>query len=190
MKIRKKIKHKTLMKKTEKLLLEQGYGGFNFSLLSNHLNIGRSTLYEYYASKDELVADYMTELMVSYTEELTLIAEGPDAEAQLIQLIQLMIKYAHIHDVLQMIPLMQSDSQPVQKVKENFVKDHLVIINYIIDIVEFGKKQSVIREEIPTNILVNLLFNTINKPSSLDMDLNTWARWVWEIISVGVTPRN
>src|SRR5690625_958542 len=90
MKIRKKIKHKTLMKKTEKLLLEQGYGGFNFSLLSNHLNIGRSTLYEYYASKDELVADYMTELMVSYTEELTLIAEGPDAEAQLIQLIQLM----------------------------------------------------------------------------------------------------
>src|SRR5690625_8053756 len=101
----------------------------------------------------------MTELMVSYTEELTLIAEGPDAEAQLIQLSQLMIKYAHIHDVLQMIPLMQSDSQPVQKVKENIVKDHLVIIYYIIDIVEFERNQSALREEIPTNILVILLFN-------------------------------
>lgn len=189
MKIRKKIEHKTLMQTTEKLLLEQGYGGFNFSLLSNRLNVGRSTLYEYYASKDELVADYMTELMVSYTEELKLIAEGTEAETQLIELIQLMIKYAHIHDVLQMIPLIQSDSQPVQKVKENFVKDHLIIINYIIDIVEFGKRQSVIKEEIPTNILVNLLFNTINKPSSLDMDIHTWARWVWEIISAGVTPR-
>src|SRR5690625_7931613 len=96
----------------------------------------------------------MTELMVSYTEELTLIAEGPDAEAQLIQLIQLMIKYAHIHDVLHMIPLMQSDSQPVQKVKENFAKDHLVIINYIIAIVEFGKKESVIRGKSTTNISV------------------------------------
>jgi|SRR5690625_1979482 len=190
MKIRKKIKHKTLMKTTEKILLEQGYGGFNFSLLSSELNVGRSTLYEYYASKDDLVADYMTELMVSYTEELTEIAKGPDAEEQLIELIQLMIKYAHIHDVLQMIPLMRSDSEAVQKVRENFVKDHLVIINYIIGIVEFGKKKSVIREEIPTKILVNLLFNTINKPSSLDMDIDTWASWVWEIISVGVTPRD
>lgn len=185
-----KIKHETLMEMTEKLLLEQGYGGFNFSILSNKLNVGRSTLYEYYGSKDELVADYMTELMVDYTKELILISEEPNAEAQLVQLIQLMIKYAHIHDVLQMIPLMQSDSKPVQKVKADFVKDHLVIINYIIDIVEFGKKQSVIRKEIPTNILVNLLFNTINKPSSLDMDINTWSKWVWEIISVGVTPRN
>lgn len=190
MKIKGKIERKMLMATTEKLLLEQGYGGFNFSILSNHLNIGRSTLYEYYASKDDLVAEYMTEIMINYTKELSLITEESDAEAQLILLIQLMIKYAHIHDVLQMIPLMQSESQPVQKVKEEFVKDHLIIINYIIDIVEYGKNKSVIREEIPTNILVNLLFNTINKPSSLDMDLNMWARWVWEIISIGVTPRN
>lgn len=190
MKIRKKLEHQTLMEKTEKLLLEQGYGGFNFSILSKHLNIGRSTLYEYYASKDELVAEYMTELMANYTKELTLITEESDAETQLTQLIQLMIKYAHIHDVLQMIPLMQSDSKPVQKVKDDFVEDHLVIINHIIDIVELGKEQAVIREEIPTTILVNLLFNTINKPSSIDMDLNTWADWVWEIISNGVTPQN
>lgn len=189
MKVRKKIKHQTMMEVTEKILLEQGYGGFNFSVLSNELNVGRSTLYEYYGSKDELVADYMTELMVSYTNELKEIVEAKDAEKQLFQLIKLMIKYAHIHDVLQMIPLMQSDSEPVQKVKKNFVKDHLVIIDYIMDIVEFGKEQKVIKEEIPTKILVNLLFNTINKPSSLDMDLASWASWVWEIFSVGITPK-
>lgn len=188
MKIRKKLGHEAIMEKTEKLLLEQGYGGFNFSILSKHLNIGRSTLYEYYASKDELVAAYMTELMESYTEELTLITAESDAETQLVDLIKLMIKYAHIHDVLQMIPLMQSDSKPVQKVKADFIEDHLVIINHIIDIVEFGKEQAVIREEIPTNILVNLLFNTINKPSSNEMDLDTWADWVWEIIANGVKP--
>lgn len=177
------------MKTTEKILLEQGYGGFNFSVLSSELNVGRSTLYEYYGSKDELVADYMTELMVNYTKELKRIVEAKEAEKQLFQLIKLMIKYAHIHDVLQMIPLMQSDSEAVKKVKENFVQDHLVIIDYIVDIVEFGKKEKVIKEEIPTEILVNLLFNTINKPSSLDMDLKTWANWVWEIFSTGITPR-
>jgi len=186
----KKIKRELLMKKTEEILLEQGYGGFNFSVLSTQLNVGRSTLYEYYASKDELVADYMTELMVTYTNELNIISQADDAEAQMIKLIQLMIKYAHIHDVLQMIPLMQSDSEPVQKIKENFIDDHLVIINYIIDIVEKGKQASIIRDEIPTKVLVNLLFNTINQPSSLDIDRDTWAEWVWEILSVGVKPDN
>ena len=186
---RKKLEHEMLMEATEKLLLEQGYGGFNFSALSSILNVGRSTLYEYYGSKDELVADYMTELMINYTDELKQISIEIDAEKQLIRLIELMIKYAHIHDVLLMIPLMQSDSKPVQKVKADFVKDHLVIINYIIDIVEYGKEKLVVKKEIPTNILVNLLFNTINKPSSLDMDIDIWAKWVWEIISAGITPK-
>src|SRR5690625_6619488 len=155
----KKIKRELLMKKTEEILLEQGYGGFNFSVLSTQLNVGRSTLYEYYASKDELVDDYMTELMVTYTNELNIISQADDAEAQMIKLIKLMIKYAHSHDVLQMIPLMQSDSEPVQKIKENFIDDHLVIINYIIDIVEKGKQASIIRDEIPTKVLVNLLIS-------------------------------
>src|SRR5699024_12215259 len=35
---------------TDRLLLKQGYGGFNFSALSAMLGVSRSTLYEYYAS--------------------------------------------------------------------------------------------------------------------------------------------
>lgn len=60
---RRKLHKPELMKVTEKLLLEQGYGGFNFSTVASLLNIGRTTLYEYYASKDELIVDYMNELM-------------------------------------------------------------------------------------------------------------------------------
>src|SRR5699024_12361935 len=126
----------------------QGYGGFNFSVLSTQLNVGRSTLYEYYASKDELVADYMTELMVTYTNELNIISQADDAEEQMIKLIQLMIKYAHIHDVLQMIPLMQSESEPVQKIKEKFIDDNIYITNYINDIYENDKKTVTINNEI------------------------------------------
>lgn len=186
---RKKLERQELMKVTEKLLLEQGYGGFNFSVLSTILGIGRSTLYEYYASKDDLIADYMNELMVNYTNELSTIVAHKDAKEQLLQLIELMIKYTHIHSVLQIIPLLQSDSDVVTKLKQEFIKDHVHIIRQIQSIVKIGKEAHVIREEIPTDVLVNLLFNTINKPTSLRMDNQAWAKWVWEIIYIGIEPK-
>lgn len=181
-----KLKRLELMKATEKLLLEQGYGGFNFSTLSSLLEIGRSTLYEYYPSKDELVVDYMNELMKNYTTELTSIVEQKDAKAQSIQLIELMIKYAHIHNILKVIPLLQGKSDVVTQMKKNFIEDHILIIEDINSIINNGKQQKMIREEIPTDVLVNLLFNTINKPSSLKMDNKTWANWIWEIIYTGI----
>lgn len=184
---RKKLHMPELMKKTEKLLLEQGYGGFNFSALSTLLGIGRSTLYEYYDSKDDLIVAYMNELMVNYTDELaTIVTLENDAKLQLLQLIELMIKYAHIHSILKIIPLLKSNSYAVVKMKQNFVADHIHIIKDIESIVDNGKQKNVIREEIPTNVLVNLLFNTINKPFSLKMDNKTWAKWIWEIIYTGM----
>lgn len=183
---RRKVQESELMEATEELLLEQGYGGFNFSALANILRIGRSTLYEYYPSKDDLIVAYMNKLMISYTSELHEIVTEHDAKAQLFRLIELMIKYAHIHSVLKIIPLLQNDSESVKEMKENFVTDHLLIIKEIQTIINYGKEKEIIRKEIPTDVLVNLLFNTINKPSSLKMDNYSWAKWVWAIIYDGV----
>jgi AcrR family transcriptional regulator len=174
------------MKATEKLLLEQGYGGFNFSALSILLDIGRSTLYEYYDSKDDLIVAYMNELMISYTDELAEIVLEENAKLQLLQLIELMIKYAHIHSILKMIPLLKSNSPVVEEMKLNFITDHIHIIREIEIVIDHGKQENVIREEIPTNVLVNLLFNTINKPVSLKIDNKAWAKWIWEIIYTGM----
>lgn len=183
---RKKINRPELLKTTEKLLLEQGYGGFNFSALSKLLEVGRSTLYEYYASKDDLIVDYMNELMKSYTSELSTIVAHKNAQEQLFQLIELMIKYAHIHNILKVIPLLQSESEVVMKMKESFIADHIHIIKEIRNLISNGKRDNVIKKEIPTDVLVNLLFNTINKPTSLKMDNKAWAKWVWEIIYRGI----
>src|SRR5699024_3620649 len=101
----------------------------------------QSRLYEYYASKDELIVDYMHELMKNYTTELSTITAHENAKNQLIQLIELMIKYAHIHNILKMIPLLQSKSQAVVAMKEQFVDDHLNIIQKIKSIIHHGKQR-------------------------------------------------
>src|SRR5699024_5981174 len=226
---RRKLEHRELMQATEELLLEQGYGGFNFSALSTLLKIGRSTLYEYYASKDELIATYMDDLMDHYMDDLAKIVARNHAKEKLVLLIELMITYAHIHGIIKMIPLLQNDSKKVQHLKEKFVQDHLVILEkireiieqgkranvirknntkkiqqlkkkldqdhlvileQIREIIEHGKRANVIRKEIPTDILVNMLFQTINKPQSLSMDNEAWAQWIWEIIYVGIGPKD
>lgn len=183
---RKKVYQRDLMRATEELLLEQGYGGFNFTVLSTMLGVGRSTLYEYYASKDDLIVAYMNELMVNYTGELATIVSVEDAKSQLFQLIELMVKYAHIHGILKIIPLLQSESAVVVGMKKNFISEHIQIIKKIQTIIDYGKQEQVIRGEIPTDIIVNLLFNTINKPTSLKMDNKSWAKWIWEIIYTGM----
>lgn len=182
---RKRLDQLSLMKKTEEILLELGYGGFNFSVLSKNLGIGRSTLYEYYSSKDELIADYMTRLMDNFMKDLKAVRRILDGKEQILRLIQLMIKYAHIHHVLQMVPLLKQDA-----LLEKFKNDHLKIIEDIHAIVEDGKSQDVIRKEIPTEVLVSLLFNTINKPSSIEMDLKKWSEWIWEIIYIGIQAKD
>src|SRR5699024_3013854 len=187
---RRKLEHRELMQATEELLLEQGYGGFNFSALSTLLKIGRSTLYEYYASKDELIATYMDDLMDHYMDDLEKIVARNHAKEKLVLLIELMIKYAHIHGIINMITLLQKDSKKVQHLKEKFVQDHLVNLEQIREIIEHGKRANVIRKEIPTDILVNMLFQTINKPQSLSMDNEAWAQWIWEIIYVGIGPKD
>lgn len=183
---RKKVQSFELMQATEKLLLEQGYGGFNFSALSKLLGIGRSTLYEYYASKDDLIVAYMNKLMVDYTDELTKIVAVEHAKSQLFQLIELMVKYAHIHSILKIIPLLQSESEVVIEMKSKFITEHIHIIKEIQSIIDHCKEEKVIREEIPTDVLTNLLFNTINKPTSLKVDNKAWAKWIWEIIYTGM----
>lgn len=183
---RRKIQLSDLMQATERLLLEQGYGGFNFSALAKILGVGRTTLYEYYASKDDLIVAYMNELMDSYTNELTSIITQRDAKTQLFHLIELMIKYAHIHSILKIIPLLNNNSDAVVKLKSDFAIDHIHITQQIEAIIDHGKNTNVIRKEIPTDVMVNMLFNTINKPTSLEIDKKSWAKWVWEIIYKGM----
>ena len=185
---RKKLEYEALMKATEKLLLEQGYGGFNFSILSSHLHIGRSTLYEYYQTKDELIADYMNNVMDSFTEELQSIAGLDDVKEQFILLIRLMIKYSHIHSIIQMIPLLQSKSEVVVNLKKKFAEEHLHILQHVKDIIEKGKREKIVKQEIPTDVLATIIFHTINDPVFLEMDKKVWADWIWEIIYHGMKP--
>ena len=51
----KKMDEAAMLRETEKLLLERGYEGFSFKALSANLDIARSTIYEYYSHKDDLI---------------------------------------------------------------------------------------------------------------------------------------
>lgn len=186
---RKKLYYQDLMKATEKILLEQGYGGFNFSILAQTIGIGRSTLYEYYSAKDDLIADYMKNVMDHFNADLQVVAGHQDSKEQLQKLIQLMLKYSQIHNIIKILPLLENRSETVIQVKEQFRQDHLDILQYVRDIIEKGKRESIIRSEIPTDILSMFFFNTINDSGFLPIEEEVWADWIWNILSKGIEPR-
>lgn len=186
---RKKLEYNELMDATEKLLLERGYGGFNFSILAQALGIGRSTLYEYYSAKDELIAEYMKNVMDNFNRELRFISLQQDAKEQLQALINLMLKYSQIHNIIKILPLLENNSDSVIQMKEQFKREHLDILQHVKDIIEKGKQDLVIRSEIPTDILSMLLFNTINDAGFLPVDPEVWAQWIWDILYKGIEPR-
>ena len=187
---RKKLDYQELMTATEKLLLEQGYGGFNFSALSASISISRSTLYEYYPSKDELIADYMGNVMAKYMNELDEITKITDIKRQILELIKLMIKYTHLHSIIQIIPLLQSDSQAVTERKEKFRTEHQSILQTVVSMIEKGKADRLINSTIPTGIIASLLFNMMNEQSYMDMDKEQWAEWIWHIIFNGISRKS
>ena len=60
---RQKLHIDELYEVSGKILVEKGYAGFHFKLVADQLNVSRSTIYEYFSNKDELIASLMVHLM-------------------------------------------------------------------------------------------------------------------------------
>ena len=64
-----------LLDTTKKLVLEHGYDGFHLKLLSQHLSGARSTIYQYYSNKEEIVAACMKRVIAKVLENCSAIDE-------------------------------------------------------------------------------------------------------------------
>lgn len=64
-----------LLDHTKKVLLEHGYDGFQLKLLSKNLVGARSTIYQYYANKEEIVAACMKRTMENVLQKASAIDE-------------------------------------------------------------------------------------------------------------------
>ena len=185
--VRRKLDEQELMVATEKLLLEKGYKGFNFLSLASRLEVGRSTLYDYYSSKEELITTYMERVMNKVIEECEELDLHKSPEDQLQQIIEIFANYSQVHQIAQIIPLMQGEtSDDLKESLGRLMDQHHKIVAVIIRIIEQGKAEGSFRNDISTPILAVLLFNFVKAPDFLKVEDKVWGQISADVILNGL----
>ncbi|MGL4523550.1 MAG: TetR/AcrR family transcriptional regulator [Bacilli bacterium] len=102
---KKKVEKQHLYVLLRTLLPLHGYERLTFSLLAKELEIGRSTIYEYFTNKDELIVNYMLYDMNELLERWNVIAVSNVSDIQKItQMISLFHTYSAVHQGVKAIP--------------------------------------------------------------------------------------
>ncbi|MFS0780246.1 TetR/AcrR family transcriptional regulator [Bacillus sp. 1P06AnD] len=158
------IDHHELMKATESLLLEKGYTAFTFGLLAEKLHVGRSTIYEYYPNKDELIIAYLHGFAYERVKESEAILELDDVYLKFRSFIAVFLKYSHVQLVITMLAQMEEKGdyieqiQIVREISKKIYDDSLILIQQ-------AKDAGIIRKNMNAIFISYIIFNLIQIPN-------------------------
>lgn len=163
---KKSVDHHELMMETEKLLLEFGYDSFHFRLLAERLGVGRSTIYEYYANKDELITAYIHSFAYERVEESKKILDMADLQEQFKAFLQIFLKYNHIQKIVTMITQMEGQKKEENIARIQQIKYLIKEINKVsLQLIQKGKHIGKIRKDVDDMFISYIMFNLIQIPN-------------------------
>lgn len=179
-----------LMKAAEALLLEKGYEGFHFKGLSDRLNVARSTIYEYYRNKDELITDSMKQLMDTILEKCYALKKYADPIDKLKGLLKVFLEYSHIHSILEAIPMISnSTTELVAANLKTLHEQHDELFKFIIKLIDEAKVYGKIRKDIPSIVTAGIFFHTITIPNMSKMNVDEWTDFLFDVLLKGIENR-
>lgn len=180
---RKTINQARLFHETEKLVMESGYGGFHFKALSERLGVARSTIYNYYTNKEELITDYMLHLLEEVVKNMN---KADSEETPLKYLIHLWSRYAHMHQMLQIMPYINQHA--TERVETNINRMFVLFSEMkrkIELILKAGQEKGQIRTDIQMTTLVGLIMATVQVPVH-HVSQSQWVEEVYELVIHGL----
>lgn len=175
----KAIDEAALFQETEKLILEAGYAGFHFKALSQRLGVARSTIYNYYSKKEELITAFMVHLLRQVVEKMD---EAAVQDNPLRSLITLWGKYANIHQMMQVMPYI--DKNATEQVEKS-VKEMFALLQQmrgkIKTILEQEQQKGKVRTDIHIDTLAGLVMATVQIPYRHTSE-EEWTEEVYQLI--------
>ena len=170
-----------LLDTTKKLVLEHGYDGFHLKLLSQHLSGARSTIYQYYANKEEIVAACMKRVIATVLDNASAVDETDPMDA-LEQLLLIYVEEATLHQLLgDSSKINTANSTAAARDLEFIEEAHKTLKIQLSRLFERAQQDKVLRQDIPLPVLIGVFFNLIDTPNMLNIHTPDWGKLLFKM---------
>lgn len=182
-----KFTREDIFAETEKLLLKNGYEAFSISLVAESLKVSRSAIYKHYTNKEALILDFMVEEMRGFIDTLEGIKEHDGFRRQFRELVQIIFQSKDLHQVLglaHMVP--HHNDEGLMEKKQVLSQLHVAMYSPLLQLIELGKQEGIVTEEISSQLILSFLFQSIAIPNHLDMEAEAFIESIEKMICHGI----
>lgn len=173
---------------TGKLIKEEGIHGVHFKKLSDELQVSRSTLYEYFNNKEDLILSYLKNMMEDMNRKIEDLPSDIEPNDKLYRLLYTFLEHAETHNIDQMIRELQSSNKNLSmfyrtKMHEDLMKTYEKMILWI----EEAKNKGIWKESSHSELIGDMIFHSILFPNRQKIGVKAMADQLFDMIEYGVS---
>lgn len=175
-----------LLDATEKLLLTYGYDGFHLKLLSEHVNGARSTIYQYYANKEEVIAACLRRAMHRIMKKIEVIDET-DSRQAIFDTLRAYIEESKLHQILSASNKVDTTQSDHALADMTFVEEgHTILKEQLMRIMLQAQQQGILRSDVDSLAVASVFFTFVNAPNMLGVTNEEWTHILFNMWLHGV----
>jgi AcrR family transcriptional regulator len=182
-----KFNTKDLFLCTKKLIMQTGYEGFTIGQLAKQLNVTRTAIYKYYQNKDELLLDFMVTEMKDVVTSFSSLPKDLPFLDKIQRLLEEIFRHKDLHFILGMQELIPDKNEPhIVAKKKQLALMHRELYHPLIHMMEQGKKEGYIEADMPNELLLGFVFQSIAIPNHSGMDREQLFQYTKKMILNGI----
>lgn len=170
-----------LLDQTKRVLLEHGYEGFQLKLLSKSLVGARSTIYQYYSNKEEIVAACMKRTIEDVLENASATDET-DCMNALQHLLTVYLEEANFHQLLgDAYKINKANSAAAANDLEFIDQAHITLKNQLERLFVRAQEEGHLNPSIPLPVVIGVFFNLIETPNMMNIPTSQWSKLLYQM---------
>ncbi len=184
-------KKDAIMETAARLFAERGFERVSFLDIGRELNLGRTTIYDYFENKGRLLALYLEKEMGRYRgKAMAAIRQGEDLHDKLKAFIELQLDYAVRHDRFRRLhaELGRSHFEAAAATTSSLLKRHHEIYSELAKELNTAIRKKEIKD-IPVDLVVQLLVNATSLPVNVRTNLAATTEDVLSVFMSGISKR-
>ncbi|WP_101844029.1 TetR/AcrR family transcriptional regulator [Halobacillus sp. Marseille-P3879] len=187
---KKSLTQSELFQATGELIRSDGIYGVHFKKLSEKLGVGRSTLYEYYRNKEQLITAYLRSVMDEMNQRIESIPSDLIPNKKLKSLLFTLLDHAQIHQVERMIRDIQtSDKELASYYQSQLSEAHERTYSIILKWINEAKSADLWSGSVDSELIADIIFHSILYPHKHQIGTEAMTDQLMHLLENGAARR-